>query len=120
MLLGDNFMKKRLIVVALGLILSAPLLAKIEKDHVTNKFYSTPATPDINQEEFDDLLFRCWFVAGKIMEHPGIKDDDKKQTIADVTTSFLLEVGTPTAFRLLSDLRAIGMLSPSCIVKCKS
>lgn len=105
-------MKKHLILIALVLGFSFPLLAEMKKDPVTNKFYSIPASPDINQEEYNELLFRCYWMSDQIImslqSFKGSNDKMVKQVIAASADSFLRAVRTKTAFRLITDLQKLN------------
>lgn len=53
-------------------------LDTMKKDPITKKFYSIPAAPDIDQEEYHELLFRCWWISEQLMTNPEFKDTNQK------------------------------------------
>ncbi len=99
-------MNKRL----LSMLLMFPmysLYAPMVYDPVSNTIYSTPQTPDINLAEYYSLLEGCLIVDFRTTAVTGNLKANKKQILR-----YLKSIGTPTAKRLIKDLKMGAIYFP--------
>jgi len=85
------------------MLAGSQLLAELRIDVATGKAYSIPASPEVNQEEYNQLFKEL----GKFYDAMK-KECAGKEEAARKTIIFLEMIGTPTALRLISDLRGLG------------
>ena len=90
-------MKKLLLLVCL-IGSASSLLANMRCDVTTGRFFSIPATREINQDEYHSLFIQCGIIQILAMNSGKLGKKYEEQT-----TSFLKGIGTPTALRLLAD-----------------
>lgn len=100
-------MKKLLITtLIIGLIASTPrIIAEMRYNPLNNILYSYPETPDINQNEYLMLLFGCAQIEARLMAMNNGKQASRK-TLFDQCSVYLNAIGTPTALRLIGDLKS--------------
>jgi hypothetical protein len=92
----------------LMMLSTSSLFSVMQKDPVTNKFYSVPASPEINQEIYNELLFHCFLISDGIIKYSNLTANQKHETIAQLSTLYLQAIGTPTSVRLISDLTKLN------------
>jgi hypothetical protein len=97
--------------MAFSIAAATPLWANLVYDPVVNAFYSEPQTPDINQAEYFSLLCDCLSITQNIIVLLDGKNLSKKD--GEQIALFLKRIGTPTALRLLSDLKKKTIFYPN-------
>lgn len=108
-------MKKLLLV--LGLFSGINLIPKFVYDPITNQLYTSPASDEINADEYVHLILKL----NQIIENIGnfnskFTNDEEVLTPDELLGQcfyFLKQVGTPTALRLLEDLKDNGIYYPN-------
>lgn len=88
--------------LTLGSISSS--IAEMRFNPLNNRYYSYPETPDISQHEYVMLLIDCATIKKRIIAANGEIEPDF-QLIIDQYIVYLTAVGTPTALRLIADLK---------------
>lgn len=95
---------KKLLLSLLVLVPATSLFADMRFDPITGRFYSYPVTADINQLEYDNLFSNCVQISNNLKLwtsplNPSFKD------IFDHCALYLKTINTPTALRLISDIK---------------
>lgn len=107
-------MKKLLFIMS---ILSATYsFPELIFDPVSNNYYTYPLDPKINGNEYAGLLLNVLQIGDNILNADEAFDDEnevKPEEILNQIFVYLKSVGTPTALRLLHDLRKNIILYPN-------
>ena len=90
--------------MVLFMIIAVPLWANLTYDPITDIIYSEPQLPDINQADYFYLFRDCVVIEANIKlcnkgNYPSKNDALNQLSI------YLKRIGTPTALRLMSDLK---------------
>lgn len=99
-------MKKLLIAVLWIGLTVVSLSAELRYDAVGNYFYSFPKTADVNISEYNILVVQCGIIINRIdalLIAAGKKGNTK--IYSKQVFEYLKQIGTPTALRLLKDLK---------------
>ena len=100
---------KKIFIILLS-FLSLACLAELKQDSTTFRYYSAPQSQGINQDEYHKLVWTCKDIirqhsaymaqfAGGGRSSYGVYGAQQK------ITEYLQRIATPTAVRLLSDLK---------------
>lgn len=95
---------KRILLAIVMFTLVGQAKADIKYNDRTNRFYSLPATPDIDQREYNDL---CIQIALRMSTCSKTTNWD---TFGQEIFSYLKMLNTPTAHRLGGDLLGLSFL----------
>lgn len=95
---------KRLLIALLIMMGTKQCVAEMRYNPLNDLVYSHPETPDINQDEYRVLVLGCAQIRTRIVAISG-KQPSKKEFF-NQCSFYLKAVGTPTALRLLKDIRA--------------
>lgn len=100
---------KRMLLVALALGLM-PLFIKSEMRYnpVNGLLYSHPESPEINKVEYLLLLAACVQIENNVKAANGSKIVSNKE-LYNQCVFYLKSIGTPTALRLISDMKKNGV-----------
>lgn len=82
---------------------SVPLLADMQQDPISGRFYSIPMSPDINQTEYNDLMQLCCLMCQARLMYAVTKDTDAETV--KMLHSYLQKIGTPASKRLIVDIK---------------
>lgn len=104
-------MKKLLISILMISSISMPLLADMVYDPARNLFMTKPESPAINQGAYAALILGCHGIATNIMSLNNNQTPEKAVLLAQYT-HYLKRIGTPTALRLIEDLRKDELFYP--------
>jgi len=102
---------KKLFLMGLFMIIAVSLQADMVYDPVTDSIYSVPQSPDINPAEYACLFYACGVIKQNIKLGNGGTDPSFKDLLNQVSI-YLKKIGTPTALRLLSDLKKNKVFYP--------
>lgn len=92
-------------VIFANLIFPAvPLLADLQQNPTTGRFYSIPMSPDINQTEYDHLMQICCLMCSACLTYSVFKCNNDAEAVS-MLHSFLQKIGTPTSKRLMADIK---------------
>jgi len=103
-------MKKLLMAISM-LSFALPLCGELKRDHATYRYYSLPAAPDINQDEYHILVWQCKDI---ITQHRAATAGSlgasswKLRGGGAMVSEYLQRIATPTSLRLLADLQKIN------------
>lgn len=97
---------KRLFIMILMLgYIAQNMIAEIRYNPINDMWYTYPESPDINPQEYIMLLLGCIGIKDRMMRiNGGIQPHSKD--ILNQYSVYLLSVGTPTALRLMADLKS--------------
>lgn len=96
--------KLSILLCLLGLTFPFPLASDLKYDLVTCRYSSVPATPDIDQNQYHQLVWQC----------KDIKNYYDNMSVGGIPVvpashraiyQYLQRIATPTAIRLLQDLQ---------------
>jgi len=116
---NGGIMNKSLITL-LFLCAVGSLSADLKQDPKTARYYSIPATGDINQSEYHQLVWVCKDILNKyaqqhaqlLVQYPGAcrssSYDPENWAGKNAVTQYLQRIATSTSMRLLSDLVKIN------------
>lgn len=116
---NGGIMNKSLITL-LFLCAVGSLSADLKQDLKTARYYSIPATGDINQSEYHQLVWVCKDILNKyaqqhaqlLAQYPGASRsgayDPENWAGKNAVTQHLQRIATSTSMRLLSDLEKIN------------
>jgi hypothetical protein len=112
---------KRLFIAILILHSSTAFLnAKLEHNSATGRFYFSPATPEVDQNEYHTLVWACKDILNRyaqqhqafLAQYPGAMQssayDPNNQAGKNAAKEHLQRIATPTSMRLLADLSSIN------------
>lgn len=97
-------MKKVLMIILMAGLITPKIAAELRYNIVTNLYYSHPETSDINQVEYRLLVFACIEIENRIKAVNGVKNPPLGDYFKQCEI-YLKRIGTPTALRLISDLK---------------
>ena len=98
-------MKRLLFLASAITFLTQSMFAQMRYDLVSGRIYSHPEMLNINQAEYLTLFLGCVQIAAHMKEiNGGIQPPIKN--ILDQCDFYLKRLGTPTALRLIADLKA--------------
>lgn len=111
---------KKLIIMTLMIVSISPLIAELKRNPTTCRYSSIPATREINQDEYHQLVWACKDILSNyaqqhealLAQYPDLcrsssYDPDNNAGKAAVL-QYLQRMATPTSLRLLSDLQSIN------------
>ena len=102
-------MKK--ILLGICFFYGSVLFGNLTYDPVSHAFYTLPMNKDINQEEYRMLVLHCIQLQENIrVINNGIYPSDKN--LLQQMISYLKQVGTPAARRLIEDLKKDKIFYP--------
>lgn len=110
-------MKKLLLVLVLSSGIN--ILPKLVYDPVKNEFYTCPIDNKINEDEYISLYFKFLQVIKNIIDvnsQMPIANDWEELSPTEYLAQgfcFLKQVGTPTALRLLEDIKENAVYFPN-------
>jgi hypothetical protein len=93
-------MKKILMAFLMMGLMSAVLFAELMQDAKTFRYYSIPASSEINQAEYHYLVWDC-----KDLQKTGASYRVPVQIQNKIITEYLQRIATATSIRLLADLQ---------------
>ena len=103
-------MKKALLGVCF--FYGSVLFANLTYDPVSHAIYTLPMNKDINQEEYRMLVIHCWQIQENIkVVNSGIYPSNKD--LLEQFISYLNQVGSPAAKRLIEDLKKDKIFYPN-------
>ena len=94
---------KKLLLSLLILAPSASLFADLKQDPKTGKYYTVPASPYINQIEYDHLMSKIERMTKEYLKNPYSPATNLNDTSLKIFT-YLATINTPTAERLMMDI----------------
>ncbi len=98
-------------VLSVCFFYSSMLFANCIYDPVSHTIYTLPIAKDINQREYRMLMQRCWQISERIkVAKCGLSLSN--QEIMDQCINYLNQVGSPTAKRLIEDLKKDTIFYP--------
>jgi hypothetical protein len=108
------------ILTLILLCITGDFYAQLKQDPKTARYFSAPATQDINQNEYHQLVWACKDIlnsyaqqhAALLAQYPGATRssayDPNNQQGKGAVVQYLQRMATPTSMRLLADLQAIN------------
>lgn len=92
---------------------TGPLFAELKYNPTTYRYYSLPATPNINQDAYHNLVWQCKDLK---QQHQAMVASSGGSGISSfaihgaqqMIRDHLQRIATPTSIRLLDDLKAIN------------
>lgn len=96
------------------------LLAELKYNPATCRYYSDPATPNINQNEYHQFVWACKDIlrryaqehAALLARYPGVMGssayDPQNKAGKVAVVEYLQRLATPISIRLLNDLQQIN------------
>lgn len=98
-------MKKLLIIILTTSLLAQNIIAEMRYNPITNLMYSHPEKPNIDQVQYCFLLLACAQIEANMKAMNHGKHPSKKSLLNQCSV-YLKAIGTPTALRLISDLKS--------------
>jgi hypothetical protein len=102
---------KKLIVGLVILFSMTTMLAEMMYDPVNDAIYTLPADQNISQDEYRMLIINCIILEANIREANQMKLPSYKEIIKQCK-HYLKQIGTPTALRLITDLKKNKIIYP--------
>lgn len=109
---------KKLLMISFVLMNVSYLSAELMRDAKTFRYYSSPTTPGINQDEYHALVWQCKDIQKFAAEQQSALNNRMSDQgngsyrnaygplyVKNMITEYLQRVATPTSIRLLEDLK---------------